>query len=308
VYSPALTTLLDQALVRLDNELGLAMPGSTAQIIAWTEQLAGASSRRHYFQHPIAFPSLLLPWWVFHQILTPKQAADLDMQAKLVYSTVNGYYFIRLIDNLMDAHTTVEQQILPALGFFHTQFQSAYQLLFPADHPFWPLFRQIWFRSAEAVMRDAQLEIIDLETFRQTSAQKVCAAKIPVAAVCYYYDRIDLLAPWTRFVDLFGSWHQMFNDMFDWYKDSSNQNVTYFLSEADRRRRPGEAVAAWVAREGFSWGLAMLQTWMEELHRSAEALDCPALADYLHTRQTGLEQQACAIQPGLQTVARLLGN
>jgi len=149
VYSPALTTLLDQALTRLDDELRSAMPGSAPQIIAWTEQLAGASSRRHYFQHPVAFPSLLLPWWVLHRILTPRQVADLDMQATLVYSTVNGYYYIRLIDNIMDAHAAVEKQLLPALNFFHTQFQSAYQLFFSAGHPFWPVFRQIWFLSAE---------------------------------------------------------------------------------------------------------------------------------------------------------------
>jgi hypothetical protein len=308
VYSPALTTLLDQALIRLDEDLGTAMPGIVSQIIAWTEQLAVGSSRRHYFQHPVAFPSLLLPWWVGHRILSPNQAADLNMYADLVYSTINGYYFIRLIDNLMDAHTTVERQLLPALGFFHTQFQSTYQLIFSADHPFWPVFRQIWFLSAETAMRDAQLKIIDLETFRRISAQKVCAAKIPIAAVCYHYGRIDLLASWGRFVDLFGCWHQMFNDIFDWHKDSSNQTVTYFLSEAVRRRRPGETVAAWVAREGFAWGVTVLQAWMEELHRAAKDLGCPSLTDYLRLRQTDLEQRVRAVQPGLQTVTRLLGN
>lgn len=308
MYSPALTTLLDQALTRLDDELRVAMPGSAPQLIAWTEQLAGASSRRHYFQHPVAFPSLLLPWWVLHRLLAPKQAVDLDMQATLVYSTINGYYHIRLIDNLMDAHATVEKQLLPALNFFHTQFQSAYHLFFSADHPFWPDFRQIWFLSAETAMRDAELGSIDLETFRRISSQKVCAAKIPIAAVCYYYNRQDLFAPWARFVDLFGCWHQMFNDIFDWHKDTSNQTVTYFLSEADRRRQPGEAVAAWVAHEGFSWGVAVLQAWMEELHQVAKDLDCPALVDYLRLRQAGLERQARAVQPGLQTVAQLLGK
>ena len=226
MYSPALTTLLDRALARLDDDITVAMPANAPQIIAWTEQLAVASSRRHYFQHPVAFPSLLLPWWVFHRIFAPGQAADLDMLATLVYSTINGYYYIRLIDNIMDTHATVEKQLLPALSFFHTQFQSAYQLFFSAAHPFWPVFRQIWFFSAETAMLDAELESIDLETFRQISAQKICAAKIPIAAVCYYYDRQDLLAPWARFVDLFGCWHQMFNDVFDWYKDTSNQTVT----------------------------------------------------------------------------------
>jgi hypothetical protein len=47
-------------------------------------------------------------------------------------------------------------------------------------------------------------------------ARKVVGASIPIAAVCHRYDRSELLAPWSAFVELLGRWHQMLNDPAVW--------------------------------------------------------------------------------------------
>jgi hypothetical protein len=302
MYDPSLSQLISQAMSRLNTDLAGAAPFMAGQLSGWFEQLSGCRLPEDYFKHPLAFPSLLLPWWAETTITRPP---DLAFQADLIYSTINGYYYIRLIDNLMDGHATIELKLLPALNVFHTQFQSAYQRYFIAGHPFWQRFTTVWFRSGEAAMQDAALTELDETRFKQVAAQKICAANIPLAAVCYRYDRPDLIRAWSDLVDLLGCWHQFHNDLFDWYRDDSRQNRTYFLSEAERRRRPGEPVAGWVAREGFDWAIEKLLAWLEELRRQAAQLGSESLLAYLDTRERLLIEQKERASAGLHSLARL---
>ena len=285
VYPPQLSHIISNAVTRLHTEIKLAAPFMARQVIPWIKHLAGAHLPASYFTHPLAFPSLLLPWWV-EKPLAPAPTAAL--QADLAYSTINGYYHIRLIDNLMDGHATVERQLLPALNFFHTQFQSSYRPYFDHSHPFWPLFNAVWFRSAEAAMQDAGLTTIDRHQFEQIAAQKVCAAKIPAAAVCYYHNRPNSIEPWSDFIDRFGGWHQFYNDLFDWHKDLTNHTPTYFLSEANRHKRANESILGWVARRGFAWGVHTLQTQMVDLKTLAQNLHSPDAVNYLNASQSML--------------------
>ena len=303
MYPQHLSQIITQAVTRLQTEIHRAAPVMAAQVVPWLESLAGSARPEDYFKHPLAFPALLLPWWVEQSL---GRQPDLALQADLAYSTINGYYYIRLIDNLMDGHATVERDLLPALNFFHTQFQSAYLPYFPADHPFWPYFTATWIRSGEAAMEDSALTDIDEATFTRVAAQKVCAAKIPAAAIAYRHHRADLIEPWAEVVDLLGGWHQFLNDLFDWHKDLSQHTTTYFLSEAERRRNPDELVVSWVAREGFAWGIDQAQEWMSRLKAKAEALDSPDLLAYLTTRESMLLAQQEKLASGLQSLAKLV--
>jgi hypothetical protein len=302
MYNSDLSRLIIQAISRLNFEMEQTAPAMAQQVLPWLKQLAGQAQPDDYFKHPLAFPALLLPWWAEQSLV---KQPDLAFQADLAYSTINGYYYIRLIDNLMDGHATIELELLPALNFFHTQFQTAYQPYFISGHPFWNFFQAVWFRSGEAAMQDANLTDIDETLFSQIAAQKVCAAKIPLAAVCYRYERPDLIDPWSRFVDLLGCWHQMHNDLFDWSRDEARQTCTYFLSEARRRRNPDEPVAGWVARAGFTWAIGKLQGWLVELKKQAGALDNLHLLDYLASREAMLLKQKDKVAPGLQHLARI---
>lgn len=205
----------------------------------------------------------------------------------------------------MDGNATVELNLLPALGLFHTQFQTPYQRYFEHDHPFWELFTSVWFTSADVTMVDASLTEVDRTQFMQVAAQKTCAVKIPMAAVCYRYEQPGLITPWAEFVELFGCWHQMRNDLFDWRRDLRNQARTYFLSEAERRKRPAETVAEWVVRDGFAWGLNNLEAWMSELKALARDLKSPELGAYLDLRDTMMGKQKEEVMDGLQNVAKL---
>lgn len=302
MYDAELSNLITAALTRLQSEMAQAAPVMAGHVTSWMKHLAGSTSPEHYFKHPQAFPSLLLPWWLEKSL---GQTPALCFQAGLVYSTINGYYAIRLADNLMDGHATVEYQLLPALNFFQTEFQAAYQPYFAASHPFWDFFRAAWFHSAEVTLQDALLAEMDAVQFEQIAAQKTCAAKIPLAAVCYRYGQTDRLESWSRLVDLLGCWHQFLNDLFGWRRDDERRTTTYFLSEAERRRRPDEPVLSWVAREGFDWGIAQAQGWMSALQALAQELGSPELISYLGTREEMLQQQATEASAGLVALRKL---
>jgi hypothetical protein len=231
---------------------------------------------------------------------------DNAFQSDLIFSTISMYYYIRQIDNVMDGDATVEQALLPTLGFFHTRFQGAYQRHFPHGHAFWRLFDKVWCHSADVTIRDRLQEHFDLAEFMDVAAKKTSAAQIPVAAVCYRYQRDEQIAPWAQVIDVLGCWHQMWNDLFDWHKDATRQVQTYVLSEAERRRRPDEPLIAWIDREGLDWGMAMLERWMAELHAHAAALQAFHLEAYLGQREQMVREQYATASDGLRNVAHLL--
>jgi hypothetical protein len=245
---------------------------------------------------------LLLPWWAETAIHGPP---DASLQADIVYSTVCGYYAIRLIDNLMDRHATIELDLLPVLQFLLAEFHGAYQRHFPCDHAFWALFHETWYHSAEVTLRDAAAGAIDCDHFVTVTARKTEAVKIPIAAVCYTSRRAEMIGAWSAFVDRFGCWHQMSNDLFDWRKDLQLGTTTYFLSEARRRSASGEPVMQWVAREGFGWAMGLLDEWMADLTARARALGSRDLLAYLELRDQMMRERAADLAPGLEAAAEL---
>lgn len=302
MYDQRLSLIVDAALLRLVSRMELYAPQMARQVSRWMSDLCQGSPE-DYFKHPLGFPMLLFPWWLEK---TLQQNPDTAFQADSVYSTINGYYHIRLIDNLMDRHATVELTLLPALGFFHSQFQTPYQRYFDHRHPFWGFFERVWFRSAEVTIRDARLTDLTQDDFSRVAAKKTCAAKIPVAAVCYKYGREDLIAPWSQFLDAFGRWHQMWNDVIGWRSDLKNQTRTFFLSEADRRRGSDEPVTEWVIRRGFDWGIGTCRTWMDKLREQAVGLKSKDLEVYLEEREGLLLEQEEQMAEGLQSAVQLL--
>jgi hypothetical protein len=303
IYDPELERVICTAFTTLVENLDQASAFLACQVRDWLEAMCGEIPPQEVFKHPLSYPMLLFPWWVEESL---RQAPDPGLQTDLVYSTVNGYYAIRMIDNLMDGHPTTELQILPALNFFYAEFQRPYQRYFPHEHPFWDRFAATWYASAEVTIRDARAETIDCDHFVRVTARKTCAVKIPIAAVCYRCGRPDLIPPWGQFVDLFGCWHQMDNDLFDWRKDLERQTRTYFLSEAERRKEAGESVMDWVIREGFGWGFETLATWMAQLQAMGAGLGSPDVLAYLKVREAMASERQSTVVAGLQPLGQLL--
>lgn len=292
-----------QALLDLRTRIERNVPEIAPDIVQWMTQLAGGEAVEAYFLHPEAFPSLLLPALLERRI---HGRCTAELQARLIASTISGYYFIRIVDNAVDRSADDDLRLLPCTALFHTYFLAPYHELFPAAHPFWPAFEQIWTHCAEATMLDGRLREVDAVRFERIASKKTSAAKIPLAAVCHLHGHPELAGPWCALVDVFGCWHQMVNDAFDWHRDESLQNTTYVLSEAKRRMADGESVAEWLHREGWDWALSRVRDWMRDLQQRAKALESAELERYLDMRSARFEGRAAQAHDALRVAAKLL--
>ena len=303
MYDPAFDEILAAAISRLYQEMRPVAPVMAERTATWIGHLSATPSPVDYFKHPAAFPTLLLPWWLEQTLQSDR---DLAFQADLLYSSVNGYYFIRLLDNVMDGNASEEVKLLPVASFFHMHFQATYQRYFDSTHPFWGVFTALVSHWAETTLKDASLDDIDAVQFVEIAGQKTSAAKLPVAAVCYRYERADVLQPWFRFIEVLSVWHQMRNDLFGWQTDLKHQTPTYFLCEARRRKRVDETVLAWVAREGFAWGVEVLSGQWAEVQRAAELLRCPDVERYVAQQAEYVRGRCDEVTDGLRRLAQLV--
>lgn len=298
----SLENIVAVALERIRTGLERGTPVMAQRVPGWMESLWPGHQLEEYWTHPVGFPLLLAPWWL-EQTLRGK--IDPPFQLELIYSSINMYYQLRLTDNVMDGDVPTDRTLLPALGFFHTEFQRPYHRYFSYEHPFWDYFTKVWFHSAEVTMLDGSMSEFDSAQFREIAGQKTCAATIPLGAVCYRYDRADVLPAWSRFLELYGWWSQMLNDTFDWQKDSQNNAGTFFLSEAQRRKYSDESVTGWVIREGFGWAMETLETWMYELRALSRDLQSPAVMEHLDMRAAALAKKRNDFAEGLGSLAKL---
>jgi hypothetical protein len=304
MYADELSGLISQSFSRLQARLQGVDPAIAESIWSWMQARSSTSLPEDSYKHPLSYPMLLFPMWIASGIVV---APEKVFQADLVYSTINGYYAIRLIDDAMDKdNTSFELALLPMVHFFLYECHRPYYAHFTVGHAFWDSFEETMLKGVTVTAQDAVVQDIGLEHFEQITARKTCFVKIPIAAVCFRYERPDLIVPWAAFADQFGRWHQMYNDFFDWRKDLEFKTRTYFLSEADRRRRANESVTGWVLREGFDWGRQVLISWMVQLKSRGAELDCPALTAYLDKREALLLERCQTVAPILQTWNQLL--
>jgi hypothetical protein len=291
------------ALSRIERKLQTASsPAVARQLVDWMTSLSPTGRAADYFTQRSLFPMLLLPVWMAGTAGNP---SDSQFQSDLAYSTINGYYFIRMVDNIMDDHASVEGNLLPMSAFFHGEFQSVYQHYFDSSHPFWGWFDSLWLASANAACREAVSPDMDLDGFREIAAKKMCAVKIPLVALHYHSGKATDLAAWLQFTDRLAEWWQFFDDLMDWHKDYSRGACIYFLCEGNRQKHPHESMHQWVAREGFQWGVDTLVQWMHDLQDLSIHLRSSAVDAFLNDRTQMFRSIVNGILPGLKVLAQL---
>ncbi|MGB6675796.1 MAG: hypothetical protein WBE44_03790 [Terriglobales bacterium] len=298
LHDDQLQKLVGDACARIQTELNCRAPFLGEQLRGWMAQLSPTGKAPDYFLQPRMFPLLRLPLWAARSFTAEP---DGEFMADVIYSTVNGYYYIRLLDNLMDGHGTIELKILPATAFFHTEFQAMYQKYFEAAHPFWEVFRSAWFSASDAVTHEFNLDRIREAEFERITVAKLAGARIPLAAVGFRYGTGQSMQRWENFALALARWSQMEDDLFDWHHDLRNGKMSYFLTEANRRKG-SDTVDAWVIREGFQQGVETLQRELCSLRDRARPLNCPGVVSYLDLRETILEDQKTRISEAFQVL------
>ena len=295
-----LQPLVTEALDRLRRRLLANAPTLAELVRGWTGSLVGGAAPERYFTHPDAFPMLLLPWWAEEVV---RGVPDRRFQADLAYSSVCGYYFVRMIDDLMDGDRTPPAGVLPALTVLHTEFLRVYHRYFGVEDPFWEILADSSLASAELAARDAVAGPATRDEFVSTSARKTIGARIPVAAVALRYGRAELQDNWFAFIDRFGCWHQMLNDLLGWRVDLEHGRRTYLLSGAPVGAP--DSVGEWMVREGLEAGFAELDGWMAEAVAAASVLGAQPVLDYLALRQRRVEALHKQLTRSLAALRRL---
>ncbi len=301
-----LASQIDAVVDRIGAVLGASSPTFANQVLRWIRRISPGGEPAAHFLNVRMFPILQLPDFVLESLVV---APDERFHQSLISSTVHGYYYIRLIDGIVDGDRDfdLERKILPVAGYFLSEFQLGYQKHFSAEHEFWQVFRRIWTASAASSADDAMQRAVDFSEFERVSSRKFSAAGIPVAATCHYYGRADLLPAWLELVDGLGRWSQMVDDILDWHQDRSLGRATYFLTEGERQRRREESLEEWILREGCDWGFDLLHQWMKQMQESSAQLGSPGLMEYLAGRKAWAAEQHLALRKGLAELARLVG-
>jgi hypothetical protein len=295
-YPRELRAIARRTSTRIRTRLATDVPRLAPQVAKWTQTLS-PDGDEDYFIHAEAFPMLLLPWWFEESVC---DRADPLFQRELVYSSMCGYYFTRMVDDVMDNDRPPDSAVLPALIFFHTEFARPYQLLFAGTDSFWEDFRRFSYEAAETASADARLASVTGQDFRDTSSRKVAGMKVPLAAVAHHRGHIDALVAWTEMVDRLGRWHQMRNDIAGWIGDFAGGRASYFLSRARSQAETLRiSVPEWVLRYGIDWGAEQLDLSMADVLVAASALDSAPLVTYLDRRRQSSAQEWARLKASL---------
>jgi hypothetical protein len=292
------------AIDQISSSLSGQAPFLQRQIAEWICQVSPDRDPTALFTQQRMFPLLQLPLWLAD---TLPVRPDTDFRRALTHSSINGYFYIRLIDDVVDGDQNRELELtcLPAAGFFSSRFQFFYQLHFPPQHAFWRSFHELWLASCESAAADASLQTVTWQDFERTSSRKYSAACIPVAAACYHYEHPESLAPWLAFTHELARWSQMLDDTLDWHADRRDGRATYFLSEAERQKSSGESLERWIEREGHDWAFGLLGQWMDSLRADAVKLGSFDLDEYLAGRQAWLQRQEESLRKGYRALSQL---
>jgi len=291
-YDPLLKQHIEAALERLHAEQQAMMPDIAPQLAAWQCALAGSTRPADYFRHRAAFPFMLFPWWL-EGSLRGGAGRDPQLARAMVYSSVCGYYAIRMVDDVCDEQASDALRLLPALAFFQSEFQRAYGSLFPAGHAFWDAYRWHLGQSAQASVTDSAGGAVDWERFVHSAANKTCAGLIPLHAVAQRYGLRAPPGPWLALFRCMGQWHQLQNDLFDWQRDWQRGGATYFLSLLDTQGDLGQVLDTVLGR---------LDDLQRQMQAFAGQIGCDELDCYLASRTGGLRE---AVAPMRQLAAQL---
>jgi hypothetical protein len=301
LFNAELQEAIFQAIARIRGDLVRLAPHSAAEMSSWIDRHSEPGTPEESFRGLKAH-FLLIPWFLEIRL---RGHIDREFQRELVYSSLNAYYFVRLLDNISDGHSAGDLLLLPMAALFHSNFQSAYSAWFKPHSPFWKYFNRLWIGMADATVRNSRTCTFSEQDFVAVSSQKIAAVEIPVAAVCFRYGNPGLLGPWIDFYNCFACSHEMLDDLCDWHSDLVSGRSSFLLSEVKRRKAPAESIAAYMVRAGLAAGYDKIIGWLEEAAGMARGLDSDLLEAFVQYRRNQVESFWRSLQPSLRQLGIL---
>lgn len=301
LFDAGLQSILAEATARIRAELRQRAPLSAAATEDWIMRQNAPEPPEISFRR-LKSHFLLVPRFLELHI---GGTTDPDFQRGLVYSSLNAYYFARLLDNVADSQGLEDASLLPMAAFFHYNFQAAYADWFEPASPFWKCFRNLWIGMADVTVAGSRRSSFLEADLEDATAGKIAAVKIPVAAVCFHYGREDLLRGWLDFYDAFCCAHELLDDFCDCFSDLAAGRASYLLSRASREKPPGETMEVYMIRTGLEQGYSEISKWLGEAQRRAALLESEQLLDLVRIWRKRVEDFREAWLPELKQLGRL---
>jgi hypothetical protein len=301
LFDADLEKILGESLARIRAELRKQCPLSAAAAQAWILRQNAPDPPEISFRR-LKSHFLLIPWFLERSI---RESADPAFQLGLVYSSLNAYYFARLLDNVADGQSPGDAELLPMAAFFHYNFQAVYAGWFTPDSLFWKHFGELWIGMADATTSCSRTALFSDGDLEKATARKIAAVKIPVAAVCFRYGREDVLDGWFAFYEAFCCAHELLDDFCDCFSDMEAGRSSYLLSCASREKLPDETIESYMIRAGLERGYAAVSEWLGEAGRRAEMLASDQLVSFVRTWQERVEGFWEAWLPDLKQLRKL---
>ncbi len=293
--------LIEAGAARLDQTIRSDSPNLAGPALAWMQSLTLTGRLADYFLHPARFPMLRLPGWA----VEPEVRHHQDLFADTIYSTICGYYHIRLLDDIVDRQPGAPLDLLPLTALLHTEFHGTYQRHFPAGSAFWPVFRTRWLGLADATVLRPADGMPSPAALLDRAAATIGAVVIPLAALTLGIGVPERFEQWEPVVLEVARAEQLMDDIIDWQQDEERGQPNLLLVEGRDRARPGEPVAAWVVREGYRWGLAAASQRFDRIGADAARLGSAPLMEFLEHRCRLMARLEAETGPGLAQLAQL---
>ncbi|MGV8839822.1 MAG: hypothetical protein ACWA6X_05910 [Bauldia sp.] len=272
--SPSIAAIASAAAAKLEQDVVRLMPGIWPALRSWCDPRTLAIGGLE----PRSFPALLLPFWVAPEWRDDDQRFWLDLTG----STLHGYLFLRLIDDVTDGDRGDSlRRLLPLAGYFSSRFQELYHNHFSSSDPFWHYFRSFWATQAIVSTEDSLSTSISRDRFLHVSSLKSSASKIPAAAAALRHGKEDRLALWLSTIDQLGALQQFANDFFGCYHDLEHGIDTFVLSIYRQESTNEETLADWLLTHGFAWGVSELRSHLAILDSGSKVLKSIEFSSWL---------------------------
>ncbi|MCD6500133.1 MAG: hypothetical protein J7M25_17710 [Deltaproteobacteria bacterium] len=251
------------------------------------------------------FPSLPLVWWTaravdFHD---DEVCHDLAVGAALEYLT------LRFQDDVLDDHTSGEALLLG--NVCREEFARLYHPHFPANHPFWGLWRE-WMTTFSAttlweIVEHRQQRNPYTSTDLDRLGEKFIPAAAPPAAVAFLADRPDLIHHIKEFVLTLGSGLQLMNDHRGIAHDFATENYTALITDillGVPKIRPFEKVAfpnRALTSDAMERNLLRATIYLDRSRHLAESSGLVAATGYIDEHRRFLAEERKRLEAMRQT-------
>jgi hypothetical protein len=292
-----LTPAIHRAADALGAAIARELPTLAPRALGWLRALTTTGRPADYFLHPRRFPVVRLPWWSVED--RPPDPALLD---DVVRGTMAGYWYVRLVDDLVDREPRTPVEVLPLAAFLHLEFEGAWRRHFPAESPFWPVFRARWLALADSTAPAADDPGPDALVAR--AAATIGAVVIPIRALTLAAGVPARFGPWAAAAEALARAEQLLDDLTDWHTDHERGQPNVLVA-LGAREVGHAAVPGWVAREGFRRGLGLAAAALDRAAPLVAALGSEGLDGFLAARRAALAELAADTAAGLDALEAL---